>query len=274
MAVLSPRAASASPGLTRALEVAGAAVGTGDPVMFAHAVRAMAESDAARGSGARDPQRPGRRVGGHPRLGHRPHGRGGRRADGPVRSPAEESGGGLSLLLGDGTGSFTADLEAVTVTRPHGLALTDFDGDGDLDMATASAATAGGVSVALGNGDGTFGDVTQYASVARLHSITSGDFDGDGGTDLATVSNGSNTLEIFTGNGDGTFDDSVAHTTSALPVSVNAADLDGDDVTDVLVSSLNGDSVTVFQGTPGGALAELAELTADGALPTRPRPPT
>lgn len=45
VAVLSPRAASASPGLARALDAAGAAVGTGDLVMFAHAVRAMAESD-------------------------------------------------------------------------------------------------------------------------------------------------------------------------------------------------------------------------------------
>ncbi|MEU5319901.1 hypothetical protein AB0G67_24615 [Streptomyces sp. NPDC021056] len=56
VAVLSPRAASASPGLTRVLDVAGAAVGTGDLVMFAHAVRAMAESDAtsaAAGRGAR-----------------------------------------------------------------------------------------------------------------------------------------------------------------------------------------------------------------------------
>ncbi|MFD3837353.1 hypothetical protein ACFWWC_13960 [Streptomyces sp. NPDC058642] len=57
VAVLSPRAASASPGLTRALDVAGAAVGTGDLVMFAHAVRAVAESDAARAAAGREARR-------------------------------------------------------------------------------------------------------------------------------------------------------------------------------------------------------------------------
>ncbi|MCX5365450.1 hypothetical protein OG864_42925 [Streptomyces sp. NBC_00124] len=57
VAVLSPRAASASPGLTRALDVAGAAVGTGDLVMFAHAVRAMAESDAERAAAGREARR-------------------------------------------------------------------------------------------------------------------------------------------------------------------------------------------------------------------------
>ncbi|KKD08963.1 hypothetical protein [Streptomyces sp. WM6386] len=57
VAVLSPRAASASPGLTRALDVAGAAVGTGDLVMFAHAVRDMAESDAVRTAAGREARR-------------------------------------------------------------------------------------------------------------------------------------------------------------------------------------------------------------------------
>ncbi|WP_405641532.1 hypothetical protein [Streptomyces sp. NBC_00019] len=57
VAVLSPRAVSASPGLTRALDVAGAAVGTGDLVMFAHAVRAMAESDAERAAAGREARR-------------------------------------------------------------------------------------------------------------------------------------------------------------------------------------------------------------------------
>ncbi|MER5523620.1 hypothetical protein ABT075_03270 [Streptomyces sp. NPDC002677] len=57
VAVLSPRAVSASPGLTRALDAAGAAVGTGDLVMFAHAVRAMAERDAARAAAEREARR-------------------------------------------------------------------------------------------------------------------------------------------------------------------------------------------------------------------------
>lgn len=57
VAVLSPRAVSASPGLAEALDPAGAAVGTGDLVMFAHAVRALAESDTARAAAVRATRR-------------------------------------------------------------------------------------------------------------------------------------------------------------------------------------------------------------------------
>ncbi|MFF4259623.1 FG-GAP repeat domain-containing protein [Streptomyces sp. NPDC001663] len=142
---------------------------------------------------------------------------------------ADNDAGAVSVLLGNGDGTF-GDATTYTVgDKPYQSVIADFDADGNPDIATADVATAGGVSVALGNGDGTFGEVTEYSSVARLYSITHGDFDGDGRPDLATVSNGSNTP---------------------------------DDVIDVLVSSLNGNSVSVFQGTSGGGLSELTGLTA------------
>ncbi|WP_406863828.1 hypothetical protein ABZO31_26685 [Streptomyces sp. HUAS MG47] len=57
VAVLSPRASAVSPGLTRVLDSAGRAVGAGDLIMFAHAVRALAESDTARAAAERAARR-------------------------------------------------------------------------------------------------------------------------------------------------------------------------------------------------------------------------
>lgn len=51
---------------------------------------------------------------------------------------------GSSLPFEDGTGTFTVETEVVTVTRPHGLLLTNFDSDGDPHIPTASVATGRG----------------------------------------------------------------------------------------------------------------------------------
>src|SRR5262249_19762785 len=61
----------------------------------------------------------------------------------------------VSILLGNGNGTFQPDLSFRTGTGPSALATGDFDGDGKLDLAVY-VDVANFIGIYLGNGDGTF----------------------------------------------------------------------------------------------------------------------
>ena len=59
----------------------------------------------------------------------------------------------VSVLLGNGDGSFQAEQRFVAGAGPSSVALGDVNGDGVLDLAGTNG-NSGDVSVLLGNGDG------------------------------------------------------------------------------------------------------------------------
>ena len=69
----------------------------------------------------------------------------------------------LSVLLGNGDGTFGAATNFAAGTSPYaaGIAVGDFNGDGKLDLVSASFGS-NDVSVLLANGDGTFGDRNEF----------------------------------------------------------------------------------------------------------------
>src|SRR5689334_18033470 len=96
-------------------------------------------------------------------------------------------GGSLSVMLGNGDGTFQSNTLYPTGGRPYSLATEDFNGDGKLDLAVANLVDAT-VSVLLNRGDGTFLPRTDYP-VQGAYSVATGDFNEDGNPDLA-VANG------------------------------------------------------------------------------------
>ena len=62
----------------------------------------------------------------------------------------------VSILLGNGDGTFDAAMNFGAGFAPSSVAVGDFNGDGRQDLAVANQGSAT-VSILLGNGDGTFG---------------------------------------------------------------------------------------------------------------------
>src|ERR1039457_4989139 len=88
------------------------------------------------------------------------------------------SGGTVSVLLGNGDGTFQAPRNYNVGTYPYSVAVGDFNGDGkpDLVVTNNTSSTADSVSVLLGNGDGTFQPALNSAAGTDLLSVAVGDF--------------------------------------------------------------------------------------------------
>jgi uncharacterized protein (TIGR03437 family) len=96
----------------------------------------------------------------------------------------------VSILLGTGTGSFGAKTDFGTGFSPISVAVGDFNGDGELDLAVANF-DSNTVSILLGTGTGSFEARTDFGTGSGPASVAVGDFNGDGKLDLAVANLGS-----------------------------------------------------------------------------------
>ena len=69
----------------------------------------------------------------------------------------------VSILLGNGNGTFGAATNFGVGFIPFSVAVGDFNGDGSQDLAVANQGSAN-VSILLGNGNGTFGAATNFGA--------------------------------------------------------------------------------------------------------------
>ena len=145
--------------------------------------------------------------------------------------------GVVSILLGNGNGTFASHADNTTGVAPMTSVAADFNGDGFFDLAVVDncGTTCGFVSILLGKGDGTFQAKTDYPVGQSPFGIVVQDFNGDGKLDLA-VANTSNTISILLGNGDGTFQPHKDTTSDNAPAALATGDFDGDKIPDLVIS--------------------------------------
>ena len=180
------------------------------------------------------------------------------------------SSGGVTILLGNGDGSFTAAGPNLDLTADFALIATgDFNGDGIPDFVTPNYFEDGGSpTVFLGKGDGTF--TFQPTSLTLDDGPTSvlvADFNGDGILDLAFSD--LNGVEVALGNGDGTFTETSA---SPIPVpselySLKAGDFNHDGKVDIAGIDNYNDRIVLLIGAGDGTFTVTATIPAVSQTP-------
>ena len=170
---------------------------------------------------------------------------------------ANESSSNVTILLGNGAGSFTASPGSPfgTGTQPHSVAVGDFNGDGIEDIATANYGS-NNLTVMLGNGSGGFTATagSPFAAGAAPYAIVAGDFNGDGMLDLAAANLSNSNVTVWLGNGAGGF---TAASGSPFAVGQNPealviGDFNRDGIEDLATADFSGNDVTVLIGNGSG----------------------
>ena len=197
---------------------------------------------------------------------------------------ANTLGNTIAVLLGTGGGGFAAPITTPVLDIPYGLAVSDVNADGKLDLIVTDSsdgqADGHSIEVLLGNGDGTFQAATRYTVGAAPFAVAVGDFDNDGRPDLAVVNSTDNTLSVLRNLGGGTFGVVATYGTGQYPLEVASSDINGDGRLDLVVTNLNGRTVSVFLGNGDGTFAApinaavgrspeglvIADLNGDGRL--------
>ncbi|HWS86098.1 MAG TPA: VCBS repeat-containing protein [Pyrinomonadaceae bacterium] len=90
----------------------------------------------------------------------------------------------VSILLGNGDGTFKAPADFALGSNVSSMVVSDFNADGNTDVAARGAS---GLVVRLGDGVGGLYGVTFYATPGAPGALAPGDFNGDGRLDLATA---------------------------------------------------------------------------------------
>lgn len=192
----------------------------------------------------------------------------------------------VSIRLGNGAGGFTSPLvpEVAVRTEPIAVAVADFNGDGNPDLAVVNGGIVlgegGTVSIRLGNGAGGFTSpsvpevpVGVFFPISQALSIATADFNGDGRIDLAVGSgtNTSNAVSIRLGDGAGGFTSpAVAEVRfNSQVLSVAIADFNRDGRQDFAVTQDNGAgmvSIRLGDGNGGFTSPAVPNIPIPGAF--------
>ncbi|MGH9737908.1 MAG: FG-GAP-like repeat-containing protein [Candidatus Acidiferrales bacterium] len=171
--------------------------------------------------------------------------------------------GNLSILLGNGDGTFQPSINAPTGNLPVSVAVANFHnaiGGNSVDVAVSNQ-NDNSISIFQINSDGTFSTSSSSPSLIQLPAgykpagLATGTFTNSGHIDLAVADEGNDTVSVFLGNGDGTFQTRTDYATGNSPIFVATGDFNGDGVSDLAIanygaptSANTGNTVTVLLG--------------------------
>jgi hypothetical protein len=179
--------------------------------------------------------------------------------------------GSFLLLQGDGTGHFSlgkqSEVEPSALSErgiepsavavggsPSDIVTADFNGDGNADLAVASA-SAGNVTVFLGDGKGGFSPAGTFPAGSNPSALAVADLNGDGKPDLVVANQGEDTVTVLLGDGTGNFSQTSTNISAGSgPTALAIADFNGDGSLDIAVADSGSNTVTLLLGDGTGAM--------------------
>ncbi len=185
----------------------------------------------------------------------------------------QQSGGtsGISIHLGDGTGSFSVfQTYESSLVIGFSTAVGDINGDGYMDLATAGRTTAGKgyLNVRLGNGDGTFSEIRSYAQDEDTRDVALADFNGDGFLDSVTAGfeSGDGIAYVRFGDSTGSLSEAVTYVSElGQSLAVTVGDVNNDGNADFITAGRYGPGyTTVFLGNGDGTFSQAGSYNVGG----------
>jgi len=167
-------------------------------------------------------------------------------------------GAGVSILLGNGNGTFRSPANYAAGEQPWSIVAVDLNHDGNLDLAVADS-LSNYVYILLGNGDGTFQKATRSPTLPRYPTmVNSGDFNGDGIPDLVAASY--SVISVLLGNGDGTFQSPVNTPPPFAVESIGLGDFNHDGKLDLVEAGTfgSGGNLGILLGNGNGTFRDGA----------------
>ena len=175
----------------------------------------------------------------------------------------------VSVLFGNGDGTFAAPAKYTVGSDPTAIATADVNGDGNDDIITADAGN-GDVSILLANVDSDDNATGTFAAAQNFHvepggqgplSLVMDDFNNDGNEDIAVAGGG---LYVLLGNGEGTFQAPVKISSDPM-AGIVSGDFNQDGNEDIAVTNPTAGTVEIFDGNGDGTIASpISETVAPG----------
>lgn len=180
-------------------------------------------------------------------------------------------GGFVSILLGNGDGSFQPQSLIPAGAAPRAIAVGDFNADGCPDLVVVNSLT--GISVLINNKSGsaclgTFALPVPYTAGATPETVAVGDFNNDGILDLAVPNNGDNTVSVLLGVGNGTFHAAVNYPVGQGPSGVAVGDFNQDGNADLAVVNSSGGSISILVGNGTGTFTPSGNILLGSSFRT------
>ena len=174
----------------------------------------------------------------------------------------------VSILLGNGDGTFTATLQSPLAagSGANWLVAGDFNEDGNIDLAVANVTDTGtsGVSIFFGDGTGAFTLHASFPTGGLPFGVATADFNKDGHLDLAVSNSGDGTITVLLGDGAGAFTPGGTLSVGIGPQVVVVGDFDEDGSLDLAVANETDGSVSILFGDGSGGFSAQRVISTGG----------
>ena len=175
-----------------------------------------------------------------------------------------ESAGSISVILGNGDGTFGQRTDYPVGQEPWFVAAGDWNQDGHVDLAVANL-RSNTLSILSGVGDGSFSVGAPLSTRPRPNSITPADLNGDGLEDLIVANGGDSFVSVFLGGPAGTFQPRRDFAVNGSPYGAVIGDFNLDGRPDVVTANFVAHTISYFPGFGDGTLGVRSDIPMPGS---------